>query len=77
MIVEISPTTKRILSDMAEKYGYRSEGDLLEDALRRRFLELKKADFLKKTAKIKNVMEKCKITEKSILKDFGKFYHQK
>ena len=62
---------------MVEKYGYRSEGDLLEDALRRRFLELKGADFLKKTDRIKSVMEKRKITEESILKDFDKFYHQK
>ena len=77
MIVEISPTTKRTLSDMAERYGYKSEGDLLEDALRRRFLELKRADFLKKVAKIKTTMEKRKITEKSVLKCFDKFYHQR
>jgi len=59
------------------KYGYESKKDFIEDAVARRILELKKADFLLKVKEIRERMKKRKMTEEEILRDFDRFYHQR
>ena len=76
MELKLSPKIKKEVCDLLKKYGYESEKDFIEDALKRRILELKKADFLLKVKKIRERMEKRKITEEEILRDFDKFYHR-
>jgi hypothetical protein len=77
MEIKLSPKIKRDIFDALKEYGYESEKDFIEDALRRRILELKKTDFLSKIQGIRRLMKKRKIREEDILKDFDKFYHKK
>ena len=77
MEIKLSPKIKKEIFDILKDYGYKSEMDFIEDALRRRILELKKADFLAKVKEIRVRMRKKRISEDEILKDFDKFYHQK
>lgn len=77
MEIRLSPTIKREVSSALRKYGYGSERDFVEDALRHRILELKKRDFLAETRKLKEALGKRGLSEKDILKDFDEFYHKK
>ena len=77
MVIKLSPKIKKEVFDISKEYGYESEKDFIEDALRRRFLELKKADFLSKARKIREEMKKRRMREEDILRDFDKFYHEK
>lgn len=76
MVITLSPKIKKEVFDLLEKYGYESEKDFVEDALRRRILELKKSDFLSRVKKIREKMLRKGLRKKSILEDFDKFYHQ-
>lgn len=75
MDITLSPQVKREVSSTIEDYGYRSEREFIEDALRHRILELKKADFLVKIKKIRDKMKEKNLAEKEILEDFSKFSH--
>lgn len=77
MEIKLSPKIKKEDFDILKEYGYKSEKDFVEDALRRRILELKKVDFSTKVKDIQERMRKKRIKEGEILKDFDKFYHQK
>jgi len=77
MELKLSPKIKGEMFDILRKYGYESEKDFVEDAVARRILELRRADFLLKVKKIKEGMKKKKITEDEILRDFDRFYHQR
>lgn len=77
MEIKLSPRIKKEVSDVLREYGYESEKDFIEDALKRRILELKKADFLSKVREIRRKMARKGLREKDILRDFDKFYHQK
>lgn len=77
MTIIISPKLKKEIFDVVRAYGYTSDKEFFEDALRRRVLDLKKAEFLKKVSKVKAELLKRCLTESDILKDFDKFYHQK
>lgn len=77
MEVELSPQTKREMFDVLEKYGYKSEREFIEDALRHRILELKRAEFLRGVEKVRERLTKKGLKEENILKDFDKFYHQR
>jgi SOS response regulatory protein OraA/RecX len=77
MELKLSPKIKDEIVDILKKYGYESEKDFIEDAVARRILELKKADFLLKVKEIRERMKKKKITEEEILRDFNRFYHQR
>lgn len=76
MEIKLSPRLKKEISATIEDYGYRDEKDFVEDALRRWILELKKAEFLAITRKIREKMKKKGLAEKDILIDFDKFYHK-
>lgn len=77
MEVKLSPKIGKEVSTTIKDYGYKSEKEFIEDALRRRILELKKAEFLAKTEKIRKRMKEKGFTEEEILKDFEKFSHRK
>lgn len=77
MELKLSPKIKGEILDILRKYGYESEKDFVEDALKRRILELRRADFLLKVKEIRERMKKKKITEEEILRDFDRFYHQR
>ena len=77
MTVKLSPKIKKEVSEVIKEFGYKSVKDFIEDALRYRILELKKAEFLSKVKEIKKTMQKRGLEKKDILKDFDKFYHQK
>ena len=77
MEIKLSPKIKKEVFDALKEYGYKSEKDFIEDALRRRILDLKKVDFLAKVKEIRERMRKKRIREEEILKDFDKFYHRK
>lgn len=77
MTVKLSPKIKKEVFDVLKGYGYASEKDFIEDALRRRILELKKADFLAKAKEIREKVNKKGLKEEAVLKDFDKFYHKK
>jgi len=72
MEVKVSPKIKKEVSGILKEYGYESEKDFIEDALWRRILELKKADFLSKIREIREKMRKKGLREEDILKDFEK-----
>lgn len=77
MELKLSPKIKDEILDMLSKYGYESEKDFVEDALKRRILELRRTDFLLKVKEIREGMKKREITEEEILRDFDRFYHQR
>ncbi len=77
MEIKLSPKVKKEVSGIAKEFGYESEKGFIEDTLRRRILELKRADFLTKIREIREEMKKRKIKEEDILKDFDQFYHKK
>ncbi|PIY91083.1 MAG: hypothetical protein COY72_00045 [Candidatus Nealsonbacteria bacterium CG_4_10_14_0_8_um_filter_35_10] len=77
MEIKLSPKIKREVFETLRKYGYESKKDFIEDAVARRILELKKADFLLKVKEIRERMKKRKMTEEEILRDFDRFYHQR
>ena len=54
-------------------YGYRSREDFVRDAVRHRFLELRKADFFAGVATFRKAMRKQGLTEAALLKDFDRF----
>jgi len=68
---------KKEIFDIMRAYGYGSGKEFLEDAIRRRILDLKKIEFLKKISKIKAGLAESGLTEEDILEDFDKFHHQK
>lgn len=76
MVVILSPKIKKEVFSLLGEYGYKTERDFVEDALRRRILELKKSDFLSRVRKIREKMAKKGLKEKDILEDFYKFYHK-
>ena len=69
MEVKLSPKLKKEISEVSE-YGYKSEKDFIEDALRRRILELKKGEYLEKVGKVRHAMERAGLKEKDIAEDF-------
>ena len=73
----IKKNLRQNLPKIVKEYGYGSERLFMEDALRRRILDLKKNDFLTKIHIIRSKMKRKKINEDEILKDFDKFYHKK
>jgi SOS response regulatory protein OraA/RecX len=75
MELKFSSKMKDEVLDILRKYGYESKKDFIEDAIARRILELKRADFLLKVKEIREKMKKRKITEEEILRDFDRFYH--
>jgi len=77
MEVKLSPKTKKEVSATIKDYGYKSEKEFIEDALRHRILELKKAEFLAKVEKIRRKMKEKGLKEEDILKDFKEFSHKK
>ena len=77
MELKLSPKIKKEIFPTLKDYGYKNEREFIEDALRRRILELKKAEFLIKSKKIREEMKKRGLTEKEILKDFEKFSHKR
>ncbi len=77
MIVELSSKTKKAVLEAMKEYGYKSDKEFIEDALRHRILSLKKAEFLKGTKAVRKKLEEKGLSEKDILRDFDKFYHQK
>jgi len=77
MVIKLSPKITKEVSDILKECGYESERDFIEDALRRRLLELKKADFLAETRRIREELKKRKLREEDVLRDFGQFYHKK
>jgi len=76
MVIKLSPEVEREVSDTIKDFGYKTEREFIEDALRRRILELKKIEFLSNVKKIKEAIEKKGITEEEILEDFNKFTHK-
>jgi len=60
MELKLSPKIKGEVLDILKKYGYESKKDFIEDAVARRILELKKADFLLKVKEIRERMKKKK-----------------
>lgn len=42
MEVKLSPKTRKGLAETVKDFGYKSEKEFIEDAVRRRILELKK-----------------------------------
>ena len=77
MVIKLSPKIEKEVSTTTKDYGYGSEKEFIEDALRHRILELKKAEFLVRAKKIREKMRKKGFTEKEVLKDFEKFSHKK
>lgn len=77
MEIKLSPKIKRDFFETLKEYGYKSEKEFIEDALRLRILELKKIDFLAKVKEIREKMRKKRIGEEEILNDFDKFYHKR
>ena len=76
MQVKLSPKIQKEIPVSVKEYGYKSKREFIEDALRRRILELKKFEFLSGVKKIQKAMKKKKIKEEDILKDFEKFRTQ-
>ena len=68
---------KKELPEIIKQFGYESKKDFIEDAILRRVLELRKAEFSSRVEKIKEKMKDRKMTEEEILKDFDKFIHRK
>lgn len=77
MEIKLSPAIKKEVSTVLKKYGYGNERDFIEDALRRRIVELKKRDFLAETKKIQEALRKKGLSEKEILKEFDEFCHKR
>lgn len=76
MIIELSEQIKKEVSHTIKNFGYKTEREFVEDALRRRILELKKTGFLSGVKKIKKRMGERGVSEKDILEDFEKFTHK-
>jgi hypothetical protein len=77
MIIELSEQIKKEVSHTTKSFGYKTEREFVEDALRRRILELKKTGFLSGAKKIKKRIGEVGISEKDILEDFEKFRNSK
>lgn len=77
MVIELSPKIKREVSATIDDYGYKDMKEFIEDALRRRILELRKAEFLDKIKGIRKKIKKVSLTEEEISKDFDRFFHRK
>ena len=76
MVITLSPEIKQEVVDILGRYGYKTENDFVEDALRHRILELKKRDFLLGIKKIRDRMIKKGLKREYILRDFDEFYHK-
>lgn len=75
MEVRISEKLKREMPDI-KGYGYGSVKEFIEDAIRRRILELEKTEFLSFGRKMRKGFEEKGLKEKDILEDFEKFSHK-
>ena len=75
MEVKVSPKIEKEISTILREYGYESKKDFIEDALKRRILELKKINFLAETRKIRKKIKRMGLREEEILKDFERFRH--
>lgn len=73
MVITLSEKLKKEVLGVVRELGYKSEKHFVENALLRRFSELKKAGFLSKATKIKKALQKKGLTEDDILKDFDRF----
>lgn len=73
MEIKLSPKIEQEILVPIREYGYQGKKDFIEDAVRRRILELREIEFLSKTKGIQDRMTKKGITEKEILEDFEKF----
>lgn len=76
MEIRISERLKKELPDV-KPYGYETIREFIEDAIRRRILELRKAEFFSLVSKIRSSFERKGIKEEDILEDFEKFSHKK
>ena len=76
MEVKISEKLKEEMPDV-KGYGYGSIKEFVEDAIRRRILDLKKAEFLSFGRKVRKRLEEKGFKEEDILEDFKKFSHNK
>jgi len=77
MTIAVSEKIKQDIEKKFGLYGYSSFKEFVEDALKRRILDLQKTDFLQRVGKIKKEFLKKGLTEQDILSDFDKFYHRK
>lgn len=77
MVVKLSEQIEREVFDTIKDFGYKTEKEFIEDALRRRILELKKSEFLSKIKEIKEKIKEKGTAEKEILKDFDNFTHKR
>jgi len=73
---KIKKDLQKDLSKAVEEFGYESEESFIEDALRRRILDLKKSKFLKGASVVRERMDEKGITEKEIFDDFDKIHHK-
>ena len=73
MQVKLSPKMQKQIPVSVKEYGYKSKREFIEDAFRRRILELKKFEFLSGVKKIQKAVRKKRINKEDILKDFEKF----
>jgi len=76
MEVRISEKLKEELPDV-KTYGYETVKEFVEDAIKHRILELKKAEFFALVSKIRGGFGKKGLKEEEILEDFEKFSHKK
>lgn len=77
MTVELSPEVEKEVFGTIKDFGYKTEKEFVEDALRRRILELKKSEFLSKIKEIKEKIKEKGTGEEEILKDFDNFTHKR
>ena len=76
MEIKLSEELKKEMSGVAS-YGYGGVKEFIEDAIRRRILDLKKIEFLSVIGKIRDGMKKRGLKEEDILENFEKFSHRK
>ena len=76
MTVQISAKIKEKMFDAMKLYGYRTDKEFIEDALRRRILDFKKIEFFRGIKIIKEKLAKKRLGEEDILRDFEKFCHR-
>jgi hypothetical protein len=70
MAITIAPKIKKEIFELLKEYGYESEKDFVEDALKHRILELKKKKFFVTSEKIKKELLKRGIRPEKLLREF-------
>ena len=77
MTVELSQEMQKEMGFAIREFGYRSDREFVEDALKRRILDLRKADFLAKAKLVREKLVKRGVSPDDVLDDFDKYRHQK